>query len=85
MLVVGGYECLCELKKDALSARGNVHVCLVCTTMPFDEPCGPICKASIVGRLLCCCCCCRPSGIIVRVGFRFVAWRRIVVVVVVGK
>jgi hypothetical protein len=86
-VVVGGYrQCrLCELKKDALSARGYVRVCLVGTATPFDEPCGPICKADIVGRLFCCCCCCccrRCIRIIVsRAGFRLVGGRIVVVVI----
>lgn len=82
VFVVGGYQHLCELKKDALSARGDVRVCLVGTATPFDEPRGPICKADVVGRLFCCCCCCCRCCRrihIVRVGFRVVDGRIVIV------
>ena len=85
VVVVGGYyrQSLRELKKDGLSASGNVRVCLVGTATPFDEPCGPICKADFVGRLLCCACCCCRRIRIVRADVRLAGGR--IVVVVVGE
>ena len=80
VIVSGGYrQRLRKLKKHALSARGNVRVCLVGTATPFDEPCGPIRKADVVGRLFCCCCRYRRIRIIVRDGFRLIGDGRVVI------